>query len=560
MDFLSKVYQSNRDIFYLVSSYLNPSELLRLSSCNRLYRYVLYHCAYQNLWLRWWTENVSAVVLPMGCLETQRRDVCQYLSRSSIPQTRVAFFTGQVKEHIASGHEIALFRALKPDANFTEILQETVRAGHTHIFKQILERGYVIDRKKDRLAFQLSMWFRAPLEIISTFFEAGFPLNEDCSYEGLLPITPLGIALNKGYLALAEYLLEQGADPKVMEERLIENATHNIDSFKFLVKLHVPVHLYPNEICVQLRILHEHLGIYNKELIEYLLGIIDFDLHNKTILLNCTIKEGDIDGIRMLLTRGAVAGQGSLGLATRSGSLEVVRLVHQHGGDYDQHDNNILYVTPEIVRYFVTHFVLPKFHLRELLGRFLLGQNNEMVTFLCQHEAEIYADGCEHILRQLVTRKQLDPRIVSSLLAVGAEVDDDYFITNVAKFSGSVEIVQMLLDAGGIVRHQALVNAAVYGHIDLVKFFLDRGMKVEIDNYDVFSRAIKAKRHDIIRLFLQRQLIPKEIWQIEVDFASKSKQSKLLACLHEFDAQYQQGPIALQRRHPRLIVLPPSAP
>lgn len=73
----ARLYFGSPDIFYRVLSQLAPCDLKKIATSSRLMVELIWNGKYRNLWLEWWKRERSEVVLPIGCLQTLRREVYQ---------------------------------------------------------------------------------------------------------------------------------------------------------------------------------------------------------------------------------------------------------------------------------------------------------------------------------------------------------------------------------------------------------------------------------------------------------------------------------------------------
>lgn len=552
MDLLSILYRDAKDIFYLTSSYLSPHDLLALSSSNRLCRYLLYHCAYQNLWLQWWQENISDRVLPIGSIETMRREVCR-MSKGPKEDFDVSSF-------IEAGYDKAVLRHLKTPEELSDAMVDVISENNLGLFREFLKRGCTINVWDD-FWLEVAVYGNVSCEIVETILKAGIDVNyytelsrdDDDATE-----TVLCAAVNNNNLEMVQLLMKYGATTNLMEGHLLISAIGNIDIFKLLVQAGAHLDLYVNLILHDMccgfnydqdgtHVDHKHtIDNLNISVLEYILKTQTITAYDKTHYLDHMIQLGSLEGVRLFLKHNAPVGEDTLEIACLTDNLEMVKLIHQHGGVYNG-GISVINCQDSVIRYCLANFDLVEEAKSLLLIRGFLQQKHDLISLMKENKAEIDAREATRLLKHMVIKRNIDVTFVEMLLQIGAGVADPHLLA-IAAQSGKVEVIRSLLQAGAPLSPKALLIAIAGGYVELAEYLLECGLKIEANNYSALSRALEWHQFDVVRMLIKRNLLPEYIWRYALNHALKSRQVEPAAVLKEFEGYYQ-------KKRPGLVIV-----
>lgn len=334
MDFVSSLYHRNSDTFYTTATYLNPIDLLHLSSCSRLLRRLLYGCDHRNLWFQWWQRNVSQVVLPIGTLETMIQEVIK-LSRDELTT-----ITGETTKHlIYRGYDKLVLKRISCPADCDYILDSVIAAGYTHLFCSLIERGLIID-PNDLYVLCCAITSRVPLDMLNKLLSYGFDLAESS--------LPLLYAIGTDCAAIVECLIAHGAKIKTRERDLLRRACRNFEVFQVLIRHGID----PRPYLEDLLIVDLHFDLHF-DILKYLVETYEIPSKLKNRYLRDCVHDDRLEAVRLLLHHGAEITEGIPYSAVLTDNIKMVRLIHQHGGHYN--DVDITYASPEITKYITSH-------------------------------------------------------------------------------------------------------------------------------------------------------------------------------------------------------------
>ena len=379
MDLLFWLYQENRDTYYSICSYLSPRNLLCLSSCNRLNRQLIFSCEHRNLWYQWWKENVSEFVLPVGTLETQRREVCMLVQHPL-----------SVEDYVDLGYDKLVYGRFTPRTH-GNVFDRVIRQNQVHIFNQLFEQGYSIS-PTENYHLSIAIWNNVSFEIIDKLLDLGFDINAepDANHN-----SPLLSAARRGSVALMKHLISRGANIRVREAQLLLEATGNRPVFEFLVQSGLDLSSCIVDVLNKIRgdiISFNGDDIVDLGVIEYLLRTQNVSPAVKTMLLDDLAEIGSLMGVKILLAAGAEMSNRTLYRACESENLEMVQLIHASGGTSI---DDLPTYNRDIARYIMSHFELLPAVREDFLKHYLRKQDIEMVSFL-REKGALLPQGRQH--------------------------------------------------------------------------------------------------------------------------------------------------------------------
>jgi len=381
------------------------------------------------------------------------------------------------KALLEKGAELDLSRGKDAEA-----LKEIAAAGAVDILRNALDKGEKFDPKsqaaRDALLQSVQNNQRQAAQLL---LERGVSVNgigkgkndEDTS-------TPLLMAMEKGHLELAEYLLDRGADP----------AAAGSDG-------HTPL----------LIACQSDLTVLARRMMQ--MGAKDPNVTSDCLTLGMAASKGDLEAARAMLASGAGVNITDNDYATplmkavENGDLAMARLLTQAGADIIYRGqwslmNNVLSPAVEkgsleMIRLLVESAKKSGMEVEvfsKMIFRAAKRGDREIFDYLVSEGIgkRAFKTDCRDILLiDAATGGLID--LVKRLLDEGADPDvigDDQSPLMAAAEAGHIELVKFLLEAGADVNRRkdlgmgsysdmAITSAARGGHADIVLLLLERG-------------------------------------------------------------------------------------
>ena len=306
--------------------------------------------------------------------------------------------------------------------------------------------------------------------------------------------TALMKAAGQGHLEVVRFLVEQGADPNILntqgQSALMFAAAGGhfavviflLDSGGYAIEMrkHNPLS-YRYELGPKTSLMwaayNGHLDVVNL-LIEYAKAIDDNFRYNPDASLTWAAYRGHLDVIRLLLAEYWYLSPPSgwpLLLAAYGGQLEAVRFLLEKGGDIHARTAEWLPIkTP-----------LGSVYFQEIGG-------NALMLAIDQGHAEVVRLLLEHWMWEY-----------------SADGRDDYGTTALmyAAAADDLDMARLLLENGAPINAQtdvgttALMYAAAFGHVEMARFLVENGAEIHIQNgynYTALSMAEERGHQEVV--------------------------------------------------------------
>ncbi len=230
--------------------------------------------------------------------------------------------------------------------------------GHLSAMKLLLERGANMEPE----GFDMSIYgaiFYEEVEVVHFLIEEGLSnINKEVKLKGSIGkgyFSPLSVSCHNENTSMVKYLISKGANINARSERgyytALTDAIYNghVEIVKVLLENGANVEL---EDSVGKRALHLAAYEGHLEMVEHILKVGKADINSKTskhgnTAINIAVKKKKLDIFHYLVNQGADVnrydnlGNGPLHEATRSGQMEVVKLLVEVGkADLNAKNNN----------------------------------------------------------------------------------------------------------------------------------------------------------------------------------------------------------------------------
>ncbi|KAI9369215.1 ankyrin repeat-containing domain protein [Aspergillus egyptiacus] len=318
-------------------------------------------------------------------------------------------------------------------------------------------------------------------------WENGEP-EKDCAFEH-----PILEAANYGRAEVVRYLLEEGSDPQFPDqhgETPLILASRN----GFLPVVRVLTAAASTGADSILNVvsnsgklpIEEAVSAGHVEVVRYFLSVSDNSSELASICLPDAAAKGEIELVGVLLYYRADINYSkvqeewlgrdstALSVATENGDTEMVRFLVDHGADV--HCEDRFYSTPLKV-------AVAKGY--RCIVALLLEHDSETDLGRCMISA--ITNGNEDLLNLLLAKYQPNPK------------KDRFNPLALAAKHGRMELVEMFLDKG-LNEEEALYEAVVSSHADIVEFFLERGTNPDVPSTgeSAVRAALVSKNETII--------------------------------------------------------------